>query len=1346
VFFDDPDADELEANGEDVEGSEEEDMHQHGTVSWSSPPNRGRRETEAETVEVNRVMTRVYDDMQTYLENIPQAPQPPELVTPLMDHQKQALHWLCAQEDKGTLRCGILADDMGVGKTIETLGLLCARHRDRTLIVCPMTMLQHWRNEIEKHIYPNTFRVLTYYGTQRPKSLDELERAHIVLTTYGTLVAEYKKLTKVGVSPETFALGQPLPAVFVNQGTRRCFLYSIPWDRVILDEAQYVKNRSSISSKAACAISGGFRFALTGTPISNTLDDLFSLLVFIRFPDYPEYKEWRVGITKPIAEHNSMGYKRLAELLRRCMLRRRKEQKLKGKPIVELPAVTSNSIQLDFDAEDQLFYFATEHSINMQFESMAKFGQRYVMQHYSHVLVLLLRLRQAACHPYLVSMANVYSDEEANALAQGRGAWNFDLLEDFTKQMIAKLKEVRRDIVEKVREEGQQELSELEIMQRITQQVAMSFVTNTEGAPCLKCARSAEDPVITPCSHIFCRRCIPEDRFCECPKCDTGFNNEKGLGVEPATPAQLRIAAELAKDPHRTKADPFLVKADPGSLRSSSGALVVPLTKAHTYGGKDSSAAKQWKFMPAPQFGVPKVLDIIDLDEDREDILAPLKRPTSVANPIDLDEDGEDILGPPTFPRSQSAALPTPQKMASPLQSPPFTSKRDPGFATPVATPPPQMGVGFATPGPTPSPKVEAGMTSTVSPSAASASMATDLSAKMEEDTTPTTGRPMRRTRLSPIPRQAATPTKNLVISRTKLNEPTLFQPSISGAPSESPLSAIPSPKTAGRAKRTRAKKNASIKAVEPSEAESGPMNDDFNEERTLVDSPAPSATPPVEVPLERQRTTILDSTAMLVTPSENAMDTDNMRADNQLDDDEIEVVNDPLASRASSGFFQQGVTRLDTPPKSYIMPVDRTIDAALMNLAAVKPINHRRRGRDGDVDDLEESEERSKDDEDDGSDLDDFIVDDDAMEVDGVTSPTQKKRRRSKVNNEDDANDSDYEQPSKPKRKKKRTKAQFWEEENKVRPQDLVQNFGRFAPLPQFEVHVPANIHLTGAAARRAMANYQLKRHSTKLTALLSALELIKASKSDDKIVIYSQFTRYLDVIEAPLRQWGWKMLRLDGKMTQQARASTLNSFDRDPECRILIVSIKAGGVGINLTVANHIFLMDPWWNTAVEKQAIDRVHRIGQKKAIFVTRFFVKQTVEQRILAIQGAKDKIIDRALSNTRGDVAPRKGLTFNELRQLFTSSFNQNDSIPEPLIFRGPEEEQVHFMPARIGTNESPLPPAISAPPTPMDIPAQPIASETSSDPASPIAVKPERRTRPVRATRQTQPLDPFRPL
>src|SRR5207253_5235806 len=109
-----------------------------------------------------------------------------------------------------------------------------------------------------------------------------------------------------------------------------------------------------------------------------------------------------------------------------------------------------------------------------------------------------------------------------------------------------------------------------------------------------------------------------------------------------------------------------------------------------------------------------------------------------------------------------------------------------------------------------------------------------------------------------------------------------------------------------------------------------------------------------------------------------------------------------------------------------------------------------------------------------------------------------------------------------------------------------------------------------------------------------------------------------------------------LDGQTRD--RASRIERFQKEPQCSLFLISLKAGGLGLNLTAADYVFLLDPWWNPAVEAQAIDRTHRIGQTRHVFAYRLIARDTVEERVLELQQRKRKLADAILSASAGPLA------------------------------------------------------------------------------------------------------------
>lgn len=181
---------------------------------------------------------------------------------------------------------------------------------------------------------------------------------------------------------------------------------------------------------------------------------------------------------------------------------------------------------------------------------------------------------------------------------------------------------------------------------------------------------------------------------------------------------------------------------------------------------------------------------------------------------------------------------------------------------------------------------------------------------------------------------------------------------------------------------------------------------------------------------------------------------------------------------------------------------------------------------------------------------------------------------------------------------------------------------------------------------SRIKVENFQ---SSTKIEALREELHRMLQEDPSAKAIVFSQFTSMLDLIHYRLEQVGIKCVKLEGSMAVDLRERMINSFTHDPDVRVFLMSLKAGGVALNLTAASHVMLMDPWWNPAVEQQAQDRIHRLGQYKPIHVTRFVIGGTIEERILKLQEKKQLVFEGTVGR---DVEALGKLTEDDLRFLF----------------------------------------------------------------------------------------------
>jgi len=154
-----------------------------------------------------------------------------------------------------------------------------------------------------------------------------------------------------------------------------------------------------------------------------------------------------------------------------------------------------------------------------------------------------------------------------------------------------------------------------------------------------------------------------------------------------------------------------------------------------------------------------------------------------------------------------------------------------------------------------------------------------------------------------------------------------------------------------------------------------------------------------------------------------------------------------------------------------------------------------------------------------------------------------------------------------------------------------------------------------------------KIKHTSSKLDVLLPQLEAV--AEEGHKVLVFSQFTSLLSIVKTHLDKTKIPYEYLDGKTRD--RAERVEHFQNDPKCKLFLISLKAGGVGLNLTAAEYVYLLDPWWNPAVEAQAIDRTHRIGQTKPVFAYRIIARDTVEEKVLELQKSKLALADAILS-------------------------------------------------------------------------------------------------------------------
>ncbi|PRP91296.1 ATP-dependent helicase HepA [Enhygromyxa salina] len=291
-------------------------------------------------------------------ERIPRAELPEDLSAELRDYQRRGVDWLSflREVELG----GLLADDMGLGKTIQTLCVLRSGVdggvRRQNLVVSPTSVLHNWRVEIEK--FRPGLRASVYHGPGRTLDAD----ADVILTTYAILRLDIEKL-----------------------GARE-------WDTAVLDESQAIKNPTSKVARAAYRIRAKFKIALTGTPVENHLEDLWSQFHFLQAGLLGGRTEFGDRYVKSIAVGDDDAAARLRRRIRPFVLRR-----LKSEVATELPPRTDVVLRCELNKDERRAYDAVRAATQEQVVERLSGGAN-VMQ----VLEALLRLRQAACHPALL--------------------------------------------------------------------------------------------------------------------------------------------------------------------------------------------------------------------------------------------------------------------------------------------------------------------------------------------------------------------------------------------------------------------------------------------------------------------------------------------------------------------------------------------------------------------------------------------------------------------------------------------------------------------------------------------------------------------------------------------------------------------------------------------------------------------------------------------------------------------------------------------------------------------------------------------------------------------------------
>ncbi|KXJ93695.1 SNF2 family N-terminal domain-domain-containing protein [Microdochium bolleyi] len=451
--------------------------------------------------EIRELLANIRPDMDIPEED--RKDDPAGLRYPLYPHQRIALKWMEDQEEDGKKAGGILADDMGLGKTISTLALIAKTN----LIIGPVGLIRQWEREIAKKLKP-THRLSVFLAHGKKFTYDDLRGFDVVLTSYGTIGSEMSKRDK-------YVREQSKNGSLVDNATLNAMCPMIgpnsTWYRVILDEAQCIKNRKTWAAQAACALQAQYRWCLSGTPMMNSVDELSSLITFLRIKPYHDPKQFRAAFgaltakSRPSSDSaRQRQMTRLQATLKAIMLRRTKASKLNGQPIIQLTEKHEETVHVVFNEDEDKFYRDLEQHSQVQFSKYLK--NNTIGKHYTNILALLTRLRQACCHPLLHMMD----------FSQGGSA-------EISETVMAQLAEsLAPDVVRRIR--------------------------GTEDFECPICMEAVLNPsIFVPCGHDTCSECLVclangsseqgiragnENAKANCPECRGPIDFQKVITFE----------------------------------------------------------------------------------------------------------------------------------------------------------------------------------------------------------------------------------------------------------------------------------------------------------------------------------------------------------------------------------------------------------------------------------------------------------------------------------------------------------------------------------------------------------------------------------------------------------------------------------------------------------------------------------------------------------------------------------------------------------------------------------------------------------------------------------------------
>lgn len=482
------------------------------------------------------------------------------------------------------VRGGIFADFMGLGKTRTLISLCeCTRERHRlsnvsgsevvshaTLIVAPTSLISQWVSEIKKCVRPVP-RVLHYTSRHRRKlSFFQIaENYDYVLVSYQSLRAEAfpprneREKQAEQVTGSSFFRRDLTPrnqngiGSTSDENRPTGHLFMIKWNRIILDEAHYIRNSRSKQSRSCFLLTGTSRWAVTATPVQNSVNDVFPLVKFLQVPFFSNVKWWNQEIIQYF--RRDLQHPRPTTALRMMFsslsLRRTPATLINGKPLLDLPPISNTCVPVELSPVVREFYNSVFTQANEKLQQInnanhSPYGQRNQYRVFQTAFEMLIRCRQACLHPYLVVAAllrcrdiangkgtplNTVEKNEIKAASKKRSSldaetreMNEQIQRFIDTHLIRMIKRTQKDQNRRLGTDT--DLCGSEFVKDLIEALKSQKLRERE---CLICLEKMESPGILPCGHSFCFECAIHalEHAQRCPTCKHPTSSKMVLQV-----------------------------------------------------------------------------------------------------------------------------------------------------------------------------------------------------------------------------------------------------------------------------------------------------------------------------------------------------------------------------------------------------------------------------------------------------------------------------------------------------------------------------------------------------------------------------------------------------------------------------------------------------------------------------------------------------------------------------------------------------------------------------------------------------------------------------------------------